>query len=219
MKNLLISTIRFCVIAGIALFAFAGEVFAAPVLTPATATTFSATSVTLSAIVFNPVWKNTSVWFEWGEVGTSMITVGLSSVYNEGLFKTRLTNLKPGGTYSFRAVAMDMESKVTVYSPTVLFVTRNGVVNKNYDEAKTVTGTTVVKSTSGNTASVMGTGAGVFPRTLIGLIAFIIALLFTVLFVRMILESNEKRKKAREKAEALRRAVKMLNKNEEATLS
>ncbi len=245
MNNTLISTIRFGVIAGVALLAFAGEVFAAPVLTPATATTFSATSVILSARVSNPVWKNTPVWFEVGEVGTPMIVVGLTTVYNQGPLETRITDLKPGARYSFRAVAMDVDTNTTVYSPTAFFSIRDGsavstpsanantgaqatqsasantadavvatdakkvattpAVNKNLEDKKTETATTAVKSTNRNSASVIGAGEGVLPSTLIGWIALIISLLFAVLLIHMIIESNEKRRKEREEEEEARR--------------
>lgn len=128
MNNILISAVRLGIITGIALLAFAGEVFAAPVLTPVTATTFSATSVMLAAKVSNPVWVNTSVWFEWGEAGSQVITAGLADVYNQGPFETLLTDLKPGITYFFRAGAMDVDSNVTVYSPTAYFTIRDGSV-------------------------------------------------------------------------------------------
>ena len=89
--------------------------------------------------------------------------------------------------------------------------TATPTVNKNCDETKTVAATTVVNKAvvnkaNGNAASVIGAGEAVFPKTLIGWIALIVSLLFVVLIVRMIFESNEKRKKEREEAEALRHA-------------
>ncbi len=216
MNNLLISIIRFGVIVSIALFVFVGEVFAAPVLTPVVATTLSATSVTLAAMVLNPVLKNTPVWFEWGEAGSAMVRAGLTSVYNQGRFETRIINLKPGVTYSFRAVAMDMESNITVYSPTASFVAQGGVVvptssTKKGAESeankKVIMTPVVMGSTNRNLASVMGVGGGIFPNTLIGWTALMVMLLFVVLLVRMMMESNEKNKKARKETKASRLKV------------
>ncbi len=207
MNNILISTIRFGAITVIALFALAGEVFAAPVLTPVVATTYSATSVTLAAIVLNPVSKNTPVWFEWGETGSPMIRAGLSSVYDQGRFETRITGLKHGVKYSYRAVAMDMESNTTVYSPTAFFVIGEEV-DVLTPSTKKIASTEVNKKVAvvpvatvninSNSASVIGAGGTVFPSTLIGWIALIVLLLFVVLLVHMILESSEKRKNAKE---------------------
>ncbi len=260
MNNLLIPTIRFGVIAVIALFVLVGEVFAAPVLTPATATTFSATSVTLRAEVLSNIWRNIPVWFEWGEAGKPMVTVGLTNVFKQGPFETRLTDLKSGVTYAFRAAVIDVESNTRVYSETAYFVIRGGEVvlassavtlssrettqapsintvsttnttntdntstsdtivarsvvqekkvskavvkkatvaqevNKNCDETKTVAITNV--RSNGNAASVIAIGGvGVMPNTLIEWVALIVALLFVVLLIRMIIESNEKKEKA-----------------------
>jgi len=48
---------------------------------------------------------------------------------------------------------------------------------------------------NGNTASVIGSGGGVFPNTLVGWVALIIAMLLAVLFIQMIYESTENRKR------------------------
>ena len=260
MNNILISILRFAVIVGVLLFAFTGEVFAAPVLTPVSAKVFSATSITLRAEVSNPVWENTSVWFEWGETSLPTAAVGVTSVYNQGPFEVRLSDLKPGVTYYFRAVAS--EGGVTVYSPNVASLTLSdgtqttiinttntvnnnivtnktsttnevggtakppqtksaisnsstkkvvvaSVVNKNCDDAKTTTGGTLGTQTNTNLgASVIASGA-VMPSTLIGWVALMVALLFVVLVVHMIFDSNQKRKKMREEKEALRWAKEM----------
>ncbi len=263
MNNILISTIRFGVIASVALFAFAGQVFAAPVLTAVVAQVESSTSATLFAKDIDAEWRNTTVWFEFGETQDPTEVIGLREIFapSSGNFSARLTNLKPNTRYYFRAVAVagidhvsspvkSFTTKVSAVSTqstqtastntastninnstqtsqsasvanasntgstqktnkvattATKKVTATPEVNKNCEDAKTVTATTVVKGTNSNSASVAGAGISVFPSTLIGWIALIIALLFVVLIVRIIHETNEKRRKAHEEAEALRR--------------
>lgn len=140
MQNIFISTIRFGAVAVLALSVFIGEAFAAPVLMPANATAVSETSATLVGKVSNPGYKNTTVWFEWGDTPAPTTVVGMRDVYSEGSFQGYLFGLKPGTTYYFRAVAM--EGGATVYSSVVTFTTRSGAV-----------GTAVTNSVQGSVVS------------------------------------------------------------------
>lgn len=115
MNNFIIKTIKFLGVALIVSFAFANEVFAAPSVTPVSVQRVSDTSVRISSFATNEL-KNTVVWFEWGETQNPTTSAGLTKVFGNGLFETKLTNLTPGTTYYFRAVAM--EGGNTVYSAT-----------------------------------------------------------------------------------------------------
>lgn len=127
MNNIIFQTIRAGVVLGIALFAFVGEVFATPILTPTETIQIAETTAVLVGHVDNTN-KTSVVWFEWNE-GSSMyspITIGMKSIYSNGYFQGYLKNLKPGTVYSYRAVAA--EGGTTVYSPVVSFRTKGGTV-------------------------------------------------------------------------------------------
>ena len=161
MNNTLISTIRFGAVLGIALFAFVGEVFAAPAITPVSITISGKTSVSLYAKVAAPSWGSMPVWFEYSENPTPGNVVSMSSVYSQGgsylPFIGRIENLNPGTTYYVRAVAT--EGGVTVYSPvntvtipsgtsTVAGTTNTGNnTNTNTNTNTTTTNTNVVRET------------------------------------------------------------------------
>ncbi|MBI5798686.1 MAG: fibronectin type III domain-containing protein [Candidatus Yonathbacteria bacterium] len=123
-NNIIFTTIRVSMIAGIALFAFVDSAFAAPALAPAAVSSITETSATLTGYVSNQ-WKNSVVWFEWSEANSSSApsTVALQSVYNEGTFRYTLKGLTPSTVYSYRAVAM--EGGATVYSTTASFKTQS----------------------------------------------------------------------------------------------
>lgn len=127
MQNILISTIRFSVVLGLALSIFVGEAFAAPVLSPASVTAISNTSATLVAKMANPSSKNTAVWFEWGDTPNPTTVVAMRDIFGESFFQGYLSGLNPGTTYYFRAGAL--EGGVTVYSAVVAFNTRGAVAN------------------------------------------------------------------------------------------
>ncbi|MDO8603868.1 MAG: fibronectin type III domain-containing protein [bacterium] len=55
--------------------------------------------------------------------------------------------------------------------------------------------------TNGNSAAVIGVGDGVFPSTLVGWIALLVALLVVAIMAQMIYEAPEKRRKKREEEE------------------
>jgi hypothetical protein len=152
MNNTLISTIRFGAVLGIALFAFVGEVFAAPTITPVSVTISGKTSVSLYAKVAAPSWGSMPVWFEYGETSATGITTSVSSVYSQGgsylPFIARVENLNPGSTYYFRAVAT--EGGVTVYSP-VNTVTIPGA--STAVAGTTNTGTNTTTNTNTNTST------------------------------------------------------------------
>lgn len=149
MQNILISTVRFGVVAAIALSVFVSEAFAAPVLTPATATAISETTATLVGKVANPGYKNTTVWFEWGDTPNPTTVTGMRDVFSEGFFMGYIFDLKQGTTYYFRAVAM--EGGVTTYSPVVVFTTRGGIVSTS--NANSVQTTSVSTGGSVSTAN------------------------------------------------------------------
>ena len=62
------------------------------------------------------------------------------------------------------------------------------------------TNTTATAVSNANVASVLGVGGGVLPGTLIGWLVLFVVLFVMVLLVHMIYDSNEKRKKALERA-------------------
>ena len=240
MNNTLISTIRFGAVLGIALFAFVGEVFAAPTITPVSVKAFSAsgTTVTIASKAATPSWTNAPVWFEYGETPTPINVVGMTTVFSKGgtfePFEARVGDLKPGITYYFRAVAT--EDGVTVYSPVSSYTVPGGTTavagttntgnntntNTNTNTtttntnvvretvvittpAKVVTSATVVKAvevkpvqanttnpvTNPNSAAIIGSGDSMFPQTLIGWIGLLLALLATVVLLKMVVESFE----------------------------
>lgn len=145
MNNLIISTIRFGALALMSFLAFAGEVFAAPALTPPTAFDISKTSATLSVKAVNPVGRSTTVWLEWGTTPYPTTVIGMRDIWSEGYTEGYLRgNLQPDTTYYFRGGAM--EGGVTVYTPVMSFTTKGDTVTTN---------TTIVNNTSvTNTSSV-----------------------------------------------------------------
>lgn len=62
------------------------------------------------------------------------------------------------------------------------------------------TNTTATAASNANVASVLGVGGGVLPGTLIGWLVLFVVTIVMVLLVHMIYDSNEKRKKALERA-------------------
>ncbi len=158
MQNILISTIRFSVVLGIALSVFVGEVFAAPVLTPASVTAVSNTSATLTAKMANPSARNTAVWFEWGDTASPTTVIGQRDILGEGYFQGYLSGLTPGTTYYFRAAAL--EGGVTVYSAVVAFTTRGGVANvPNTSTVQNNTVSLAGATLGSNTANVVTTSS------------------------------------------------------------
>ncbi|MEK7569197.1 MAG: hypothetical protein AAB497_03725 [Patescibacteria group bacterium] len=234
MNTYIFQTIRAIAVLGIALFAFAGEVFAAPVLTgPTEAVQTTETSATLVGYVEN-TYKTSLVWFEWSDSSSmySFTPIGLTRVFDRGFFKASLSGLNPGATYYYRAVSS--EGGTTVYSQIISFKTKGGsipvtattvsyqnttITNSSVTKPvvaqtkKSTTSTVVAKKTTtvakvatstqegftnknANVATVIGAG-DMLPKTLIGWVALIVALLIAVLLALMIYESSEKQKKAR----------------------
>jgi hypothetical protein len=214
MNNTLISAIRVGLFAGVLFFALASDVFAAPVLTPATVTTVSETTATLSAKVTAPQLEKATVWFEWGDTASSSTAVGLRTIFETGFFEADLRDLRPNTIYYFRAVAM--QGGVTVSSLTTSFTTKGPVVNTVtkippptttvVQNTKTVFVTvpatttpaliTATKETPSSSQGASAIGAGsVLPGTLIGWVALLISIFIVLLIVLMILEASEKRKK------------------------
>lgn len=72
-------------------------------------------------------------------------------------------------------------------------------VKKETPVKKTATTTTVTSSAQG--ASLLGIGGEAFPQTLIGWLVLFIVILIIVILAHMIYDTNQKRKKALEKAE------------------
>lgn len=126
MNNIIIQSIRVAVVLAIALFAFVSDVFAAPILTPASATYITENSAKLVSSVSNPH-KSTAVWFELIDgSGASMAVGAQPPLYDNGInvnFEHSLYGLNPGQTYKFRSVAM--EGGVTVYSNPSSFTTKS----------------------------------------------------------------------------------------------
>lgn len=120
MDNILISTIRFGAIMGIALFASVGEVFAAPTLTPAVVEKVTETRATFSVLAITPPLKKVIVYFEYFESGNTSAAATptrATKLYEGGSFVWDVNDLRPCTNYSFRAIAM--EDGVTVLSPNV----------------------------------------------------------------------------------------------------
>lgn len=164
MQNILISTIRFGAVLVLACSVFVGEAFAAPALSPASVTSLSNTSATLTAKMTNTTSRNTAVWFEWGDTPNPTTVIGMRDIAGEGFFQGYLSRLSPGTTYYFRAGAL--EGGVTVYSAVIPFTTRGGVTaapSTNTVQLNTVStdGSSLVTNTAavGNTASVVATPA------------------------------------------------------------
>lgn len=126
MNTIIFQTIRVMAIAGVALFAFTGEVFAAPTLLPTSSLEITNTSAAVRAYIENPD-ESAVVWFEWSEASSVFPpeVIAMSSYFSSGFFSARLIGLKPGTTYSYRAVAKS--GGATVYSPVSSFKTTGGV--------------------------------------------------------------------------------------------
>lgn len=122
MGTIIFQTIRAGVVLGVALFAFVGDVFAAPILNPVTVAQVASDSATLVGYVSNPG-KTSKVWFESGEDSllAAPAVVGMNAVYNDGFFQGYLTTLKPGTKYYYRAATVD--NGVIIYSPILSFKT------------------------------------------------------------------------------------------------
>lgn len=207
---------------GIALFAFAGEALASPMLTPVTVTRITDNSATIVGHVSNPQ-KNSTVWFELYNNYGSPTAVAVQGIWNEGTFEWNLRDLNPGQTYTYGAVAT--EGGVTIHSQPSSFTTtvpKQTSVTVTYQSSsqtvapapkatQTVAPVAVVKQatttaittnegfTNGNSATVIGAGSDIFPNTLIGWVLLIISMLIAAIAGRMIYESAEKRKKEDEK--------------------
>ena len=126
MNTIIFQTIRAGMVLGIALFAFAGEVFAAPTLTPTEAVQITDTTATLVSHV-ESINKTSIVWFEWSESSamSPLTTTGMKSIYSQGFFQGYLSGLNPGTVYYYRAGSS--EGGTTVYSSIVSFRTKGGV--------------------------------------------------------------------------------------------
>ena len=194
--------------------------WAAIVVSPVSTGSISETGASLTAHVDNP-WETSTVWFEWGETPSLGSVAGMSSVWHQGFFSGYLSGLKPGTKYYYRAVATAngerRESPVaslttsadfalavkvaTTPAPKTESVPEKKVVTqKQTTEATTknvavATGKTspILWRDNSNMAAVFGIGEGIFPDTLVGWVALIIALMVMVLIMRMIFDSIEKR--------------------------
>lgn len=223
MNNIIFQSFRAITVLTIALFAFASDVLAAPVLTPATATHITENSAKLVSSVSNPH-KSTAVWFELIDGVGAPMAVGVEPpLYDNGInvkFEHSLHGLNPGQTYRFRSVAM--EGGATFYSQissftttipkatsvTVAYQSNSQTITPALKTTQAVTPVTGIKNTATttpvvtedgftnrNTAAVIGSGSDIFPNTLIGWILLLISILVAILVGRMIYESTEKRKK------------------------
>jgi len=218
------TTARVAALFSIVFFAYANEAFAAPTLTPVAVSEVTGTSALLLGHVSNPQ-KQSTVWFEVGNINGAPTTVAVQGIWSDGTFKWYLDNLNPGQTYTLRAVATDGSN--TVYSPTSSFTTVTPKANiqttVSYQSGSTVATpvqTSVVKSappvtkvitvvkeatttpavtkegfTNNSSASVIGSDAGL-PTTLIGWMLLLVSLLVMVIIAHMIYEAPEKREKA-----------------------
>lgn len=218
MNNIIFQTIRAGVVLGIALFAFASDALAAPMLTPVTVTRITGNSATIIGHVSNPQ-KNSTVWFEVDNNGGAPTTVAMQGIWNEGTFEWNLRDLNPGQTYSYRAWAT--EGGVTISSPTSSFttsvpkLTTSATISYQSNSSVVTTApapkaTQIVATkqttttpaptkegfTNGNSAAVIGAGDGMFPSTLIGWIALIISILVMILVAHMLYEAPEKRRQS-----------------------
>jgi len=221
----------FCavLVLGVALFAFMGTIFAAPALTPVSATNIIETSATIIGNVSNSQ-KNSTVWFEFYNSPGVPTTYATQGIWNGGMFEWHLRDLNPGQTYSYRAGAM--EGGVTVYTSTASFTTSapkaapvatvssqvTSFVGTKTSEPKATQVVVVKKEVAapiettggfkrGNTAAIIGAESDLLPHTLIGWVLLLISILIAALIGRMIYESSEKQRKAlREKEELAAKA-------------
>lgn len=228
MNTIIFQTIRAGVVLGVALFAYANTALAAPTLTPVSVTQIRDTSANLVAQVSNQ-YRTSTVWFEisGGNINGGPMAVGMRSIYENGFFQWQLQDLNPGTTYYVRAVAMD--GGMMTYSPTSSFTTTSPrvtpvVIAYQSNSSPTVgavtqtkTATPVVKKTTtapvvakegftnGNSAAVIGAGDGLFPSTLIGWVALLVAILVASIVGHMLYEAPRRRKKVREEEEMMAR--------------
>lgn len=122
MNKIISKTIRVMAIAGVALFTFTGEVFAAPTFLPTSSLEITNTSAVVRVYIENPN-ELAVVWFEWSEASSILApeVVAMSNYFGSGFFAARLDGLKPGTTYSYRSAAKS--GGATVYSPVASFKT------------------------------------------------------------------------------------------------
>lgn len=122
MNKIISKTIRVMAIAGVALFAFTGEVFAAPTFLPTSSLEITNTSAAVRVYIENPN-ELAVVWFEWSEASSLLApeAVAMSNYFGSGFFAARLDGLKPGTTYSYRAAAKS--GGATIYSSVASFKT------------------------------------------------------------------------------------------------
>lgn len=110
------------VLISVALFAFTGEVFAAPTFLPTSSLEITNTSAVVRVYIENPN-ELAVVWFEWSESSSVLPpeVVAMSNYFGSGFFAARLDGLKPGTTYSYRAAAKS--GGATIYSSVASFKT------------------------------------------------------------------------------------------------
>lgn len=146
MNKIISKTIRMMAFAGVTLFAFTGEVFAAPTFLPTSSLEITNTSAVVRAYIENPD-EPAVLWFEWSEASSVLPpeVVAMSSYFGSGFFAAHLKGLKPGTTYSYRVAAKS--GGATVYSPVSAFKTTG---------ATTVTTTTTSSQAPLGGASISG---------------------------------------------------------------
>ncbi|TAN37199.1 hypothetical protein EPN27_00015 [Patescibacteria group bacterium] len=122
MNKTISKTIRVIAVTSVAIFAFTGEVFAAPTFLPTSSLEITNTSAVVRVYIENPN-ELAVVWFEWSEASSVLPpeVIAMSNYFGSGFFAARLPDLKPGTTYSYRAAAKS--GGATVYSPTASFKT------------------------------------------------------------------------------------------------
>lgn len=150
MNKIISKSIRMMMLTSVTLFAFTGEVFAAPTFLPTSSLEITNTSAAVRVYIENPN-ELAVVWFEWSEASSVLPpeVVAMSNYFGSGFFAARLDSLKPGTTYSYRAAAKS--GGATIYSSVASFkTTGSALVTTTTSSSQTALGGSTLSGDSVN---------------------------------------------------------------------